>query len=403
MLAQQSRPTLYGAGAPSGTPLFNGIEYVDTVTGTRWLGRNVLNFNNDTFITLPSTITASRVTMRVWHNDPAPAALRPLLTNAAYTSRVIRSQTTGFINSTNTSNLTQINGTSVSNNSTDTPANQWSTVVVGFATPVLPTDIIGRRAGLQGFIGRIADVTFEANGVKTNSYSINDGSTTIIDSVSGQNATLTLGSGSWELVWMPMDQNLIVGNGPPTGTPSVAGLDYLDLTNNVRYRSRNVFNAVLTSNIAFPTVPDARRITFRFWHNESSPAALRQYHNSTGGQANRAWLTRAVTTGVINAVGLTPSQIALDGGVIANNSTNPSANEWHKIVVDYPSDAILDRVFNANYVGKIADFQIENASGLVRSYAIDDNSNTLVNGVGGNNATLTPAGGAWSLDWVPQN
>lgn len=208
----------------------------------------------------------------------------------------------------------------------------------------------------------------------------------------------------WHLIIPAIDEIPIIrGAGVPSGTPPFNGARYLDTTTGVVWLGRNVFDAVITSNIAFPVVSDARKITFRFWHNEASPVAVRQFHNSSGGQANRAGLTRTATTGLINAVGATPSQIVLDGAVIANNSTNPSANSWHKIVVDYSTDSILDRVFNANYVGRIADFQIENASGLVRSYAIDDNSNTLVNGVGGNNATLTPAGGSWSLQWVPQN
>lgn len=193
-----------GAGEPVGSPSKVGQKYLDTLTGIIWLGRNVLNFNNDTSITLPSTITSSRVYCKIWHNDPAPSAMRPLLTNTAYTSRVIRSQTTGFVNATNTPNLVQINGSSVANNTTDFPANQWGTFNLGFSSVILPTDIIGRRSGAQGFIGRIVDIGFEASGSLTDFFAIDEGSgTTIIDSAGGQNGTLSIGSGSWELVWVP--------------------------------------------------------------------------------------------------------------------------------------------------------------------------------------------------------
>ena len=195
-----------GNGAPTGTPPFNGARYRDNLTGVIWLGRNVLNFNNDTSITLPSTITSSRVYCKIWHNDPAPVAMRPFLTNTAYTSRVIRSQTTGFVNATNTPNLMQINGSTVANNSTDFTANQWSTFNLGFSSVILPTDIIGRRSGAQGFIGRIVDIGFEASGSLTDFFAIDEGSgTTIIDSAGGQNGTLTIGSGSWELTWVPQN------------------------------------------------------------------------------------------------------------------------------------------------------------------------------------------------------
>lgn len=192
-----------GAGAPSGTPPYIGAVYVDTTTGTQYVGRNVLNFNNDTSIAI-SSIFCDRVALKIWHNDPAPGAMRPFLSNAAYTSRSIRSQTTGFVNSTNSPTLTQINGASVGNNTADFPANQWSTLNLTFSGNAFEVTSIGRRPSAQGLIGRMASIEMYSSGALARSYSIDDNGTTIIDSVSGQNGTLTIGSGSWQLDWVPI-------------------------------------------------------------------------------------------------------------------------------------------------------------------------------------------------------
>lgn len=194
---------LKGSGPPSGTPPRAGLIYTDTSNGVRYLSRNALNFNNDTAIAIPS-IFCDRVTLKIWHNDPAPPAMRPFLSNAAYTSRAIRSQTTGFVNTTN-SPTTQINGVTVGNNSTDFTANQWSTLNLTFAGNVFEVTSIGRRPAAQGLIGRMASVEMYVSGALARNYSIDENGTTIIDSVSGQNGTLTIGAGSWQLDWVPLN------------------------------------------------------------------------------------------------------------------------------------------------------------------------------------------------------
>jgi hypothetical protein len=204
-MGRRRKKGLSGEGDPNaviGAPTQAGLIYTNTLNGQRFLSRNALNFNNDTSITIPS-ILCDRVTLKIWHNDPAPSAMRPFLSNAGYTSRSIRSQTTGFVNTTN-SPTTQINGASVANNSTDFPANQWSTLNVSFSGNVFEVTSIGRRPSAQGLIGRLASIEMYSSGVLARNYSIDDNGVGIVDSVSGQNGSLTIGSGSWQLDWVPI-------------------------------------------------------------------------------------------------------------------------------------------------------------------------------------------------------
>lgn len=205
------------------------------------------------------------------------------------------------------------------------------------------------------------------------------------------------------LAYNRMGRRYKKGVGAPVSAPSRVGERYIDTSTGVQWRSRFVFDAVVGSNIAFPSVSDVSKISFRFYHNEASPPSLRQFHNATGSPANRAALTRSSATGVLSTSGAGVSQMLFNGSSILSGTTNPSTMTWHKIQIDYSENAIIDRIFNANFVGIITDFAIENTSGIVRNYAIDDNSSTISNSLGGNNATLTPSSGAWSLQWVPQN
>jgi hypothetical protein len=93
----------------------------------------------------------------------------------------------------------------VGNNSTDFTANQWSTLNLTFSGNVFEVTSIGRRPAAQGLIGRMASVEMYVSGALTRNYSIDENGTTIIDSVSGQNGTLTIGAGSWQLDWVPLN------------------------------------------------------------------------------------------------------------------------------------------------------------------------------------------------------
>ena len=195
-----------GSGAPVGTPSRAGLMYLDTLTGTMYLSRNALFFNADTIINLPSTVTADKINMWMLQNDPAPAVMRPFLVSTGYTQRVIRAVTTGNIDSTAALTSMLINGVSVPDNSTDLPLNTWSTLELNYNSPFFPTNHIGRRPTLQGYIGPIANVEFRLSGSLLASYAIDEGSgTTILDgSGNGLDATLDIGSGSWSLSWVPL-------------------------------------------------------------------------------------------------------------------------------------------------------------------------------------------------------
>lgn len=210
----------------------------------------------------------------------------------------------------------------------------------------------------------------------------------------------------WNLILPAIDEIPIIrGAGVPTGTPPFNGARYLNTTTGVIWLGRNVLTAQSNTNIAFPTASTARAVTFRFKHNDPSPSVLRQFHNANGSPVNRLALVRSATTGNITASGLTPSQIVLDGATITSGTTNPSANEWHKISLSYTSDGAIDRIFNLSYIGEICDFVVSDASSVARNFAIDEGSgSTIIDSSGnGQNGTLTLGSGSWELTWVPQN
>lgn len=201
-------PIIRGAGVPSGTPPFNGARYLDTTTGVVYLGRNVLNFGVGTFISIPE-VSARTVILKAWHNDPNPPSSRVIYGHSASPAdprSLSRAVTTGFVIATGSplSSLV-IDGVSVSNNSTTMPTAVWSNLV-DVRSSDGTFDTISRNAGSR-YLGRLADFQILGAGdALLRSYSIDEGSgTAIIDSVSGQNGTLTLGSGSWELTWVPQN------------------------------------------------------------------------------------------------------------------------------------------------------------------------------------------------------
>jgi hypothetical protein len=199
-----------------------------------------------------------------------------------------------------------------------------------------------------------------------------------------------------------LEETIFSGAGAPSGTPPYIGAVYVDTTTGTQYVGRNVFDAQSNSNLALPTISNARSVSFKFKHNDPSPASLRQFHNATGSPPTRLAVFRQATSGLLTTSGVSPSQILLDGVSISSGTTNPSANVWHTLQLDYPSDGILDRIFNLSYIGQIADFAISDSVGLARSYSINEGSGTtIIDSVSGQNGTLTLGSGSWQLDWVP--
>jgi hypothetical protein len=199
-----------------------------------------------------------------------------------------------------------------------------------------------------------------------------------------------------------LEEGGLKGSGPPSGTPSRSGLIYTDTSSGVRYLSRNVFNATDSSVLALPTVSVVRSISIQFKSAEVIPAALRQFHNAIGNPPTRCSFVRAATTGFLTTGGLAPSLITYDGATITSGTVNPTANVYHRVRLDYPSDGIVDRVFNFAYFGQICNVQIGGVGGPLRSYSIDEGSGTnIIDSVSGQNGTLTIGSGSWQLDWVP--
>lgn len=200
-------PIIRGAGVPTGTPPFNGARYLDTTTGVVYLGRNVLNFNNSR-IDLPTIAGVREVQIRFWHNEPSPSQFRTLhdgLSGDATSLLMLaeRASTTGNL-SFATSLTAVLDGASISNNTTNPSSSVWHTLNTISTTDRKLTRIGSNRTNGANYLGRIADVrALGAGDVLLASYAINEGSgATIIDSVSGQNGSLTLGSGSWILDWV---------------------------------------------------------------------------------------------------------------------------------------------------------------------------------------------------------
>lgn len=201
-------PIIRGAGVPTGTPPFNGARYLDTTTGVTWLGRNVLNFNTSAGIVTPTIVGVRRVAVRFWHNDPSPSAIRQLWDGTeTLQTRARREATTGNLNGVSSVLTQALDGATIANNAVNPSASVWHTYTVT-ASSDRQFGFIGQtNGGGLRWSGRIADVqVLGAGDVLLASYAINEGSgSTIIDSVSGQNGTLTIGSGSWELTWVPQN------------------------------------------------------------------------------------------------------------------------------------------------------------------------------------------------------
>ena len=203
---------------------------------------------------------------------------------------------------------------------------------------------------------------------------------------------------------------MVRGSGAPVGTPSRAGLRYLDTTTGLLYLSRNVLN-FNNSYIATPAITGVRKVNLQFWHNDPAPSATRSMFSGLNGDAIENFILayRNSTTGYITNVGVVGITFELNGVAIANNAVNPTANFWSSLKVSADTDRKLSRIgSNAGstntWLGKIANVQILGAGDvLLAQYAIDEGSGTTIIDSSGNgqNGTLTLGSGVWQLDWVP--
>jgi hypothetical protein len=199
---------LKGSGPPSGTPPRAGLIYTDTTDGTRYLSRNVLNFSGSAYVMIPSVTNARSVKFRFKTSNLTPSATAPFTDGTApnlYTA--LASGNARIIGSANTQ--LNFNGVNITSNTTTPSSGLWNSLI-STATDSVDRQVsrVGVNAALTFKIDAlVADVQiFGAGDVLLRSYSINEGSgTTINDSVSGQNGTLTIGSGSWQLDWVPLN------------------------------------------------------------------------------------------------------------------------------------------------------------------------------------------------------
>lgn len=210
------------------------------------------------------------------------------------------------------------------------------------------------------------------------------------------------------LAYNRMGHRYMRGTGAPVGTPSRAGLRYLDTTTGLLYLSRNVLNFNNTA-IAIPQQDLVRKVSIQFWHNEPSPSANRLFYGHSAFVADRFGAQRTATTGTITSSGgLTGNGFFLDGVSIGNGATNPSANVWHSFtqVTSVVGKTNTISISGAvSHIGKIASVQIFGASDLLlASYAIDEgtgNGSTIYDSSGnGNHGTLTLGSGSWGLEWM---
>jgi hypothetical protein len=212
---RMGRRGLRGDGDPTsvlGAPTRAGLRYTDTSNGTRYLSRNVLISAispSATNIVLPELASVRRIDFKFKHNDANPAANRQMVNqNAGLANRTAVSRLSTSSNISCTGNpVTQVilDGSSIPNNTGGAVAdvaNVWHTLSVRYSA-----DGSLNRIFNNSNIGQIADFSIYGVGdTLLASYAIDEGSgTTIIDSVSGQNGTLTLGSGSWQLDWVPIN------------------------------------------------------------------------------------------------------------------------------------------------------------------------------------------------------
>lgn len=212
-----------------------------------------------------------------------------------------------------------------------------------------------------------------------------------------------------ESIYLASHSNMVRGLGAPSGTPSRAGLRYLDTTTGLMYLSRNVLN-FNGSSIATPVITGVHRVNLQFWHNDPNPNTGRVLHDGLNGDGGALliYASRAVTTGFISnaTVGTT---FVLDGASIASDTVNPSASTWHTLTTNSTTGRKLTRIgsnrTNAlNYLGRIANVQILGASDvLLAQYAIDEGSGTTIFDRSGNglHSTLDIGTGSWVLGWVP--
>ena len=204
---RMGRRALRGIGPPVGQPTRVGQKYIDTTTGTQYVGRNVLNFNTSAGIVTPTFFGVRRVEAQFWHEDPTPTAIRQLWDGTeTVQTRARRESTTGNLNAVAGFGLLILDGVTIASNTVNPSTSVWHSYIQN-QTSDRQFGFIGRtNGGGLRWSGRIANVrVYGAGDALLASYAIDEGSgTTIIDSVSGQNGTLTLGSGSWQLDWVPI-------------------------------------------------------------------------------------------------------------------------------------------------------------------------------------------------------
>jgi hypothetical protein len=210
-----------------------------------------------------------------------------------------------------------------------------------------------------------------------------------------------------KLITMDSGDSTIYGSGAPVGVPSSSGLSYVDVSNGLRYLSRNVLNFNSSAAITTPTIVGVRRVEAQFLHNDPSPTAIRQLWDGPEGVQTRA--RRESTTGNMNAVagfGL----LLLDGVAITNNTTNPSAGVWHSYIQNQNSDRQFGFIGQTNagglrWPGLVRNIRVYGISNnLLADYAIDEgtgNGSTIYDSSGNNqHGTLTLGSGSWSLEWM---
>ena len=212
---RMGRRSLRGAGDPNtvlGTPSRAGLRYLDTTTGVMYLSRNVLNFNNSAFISLPLLTGVRSVEMQFYTPDATIATSQPYFDQGVADANRINLERRGDnSNLACVNSAATLNGVAISNNSTNPPANVWNKIVINPIGGVdKQFDYICR--GTNATSTRRANIRAcnviarGAGNVLLASYAINEGSgTAIIDSSgNGLNGTLTLGSGAWILDWVPV-------------------------------------------------------------------------------------------------------------------------------------------------------------------------------------------------------
>jgi hypothetical protein len=181
---------------------------LDTTTGLLYFSRNVLNFNGSS-ISIPAVTNARKINLQFWHNMPSPASTDTFYTHSAIPANrfgLIRTVTSGNI-STRGSASTQLllDGVVIANDAVNPSAGTWHSIS---DTRSIDSQVNTISFGVpDSWDGRLANVQIlGASEVLLANYAINEGTgTTIFDSSgNGQNGSLTLGSGNWQLDWVPL-------------------------------------------------------------------------------------------------------------------------------------------------------------------------------------------------------